>query len=150
MAPCARGLVAALVLVLSCELLVTAADAKIPVVWSRKRHLANCEPPNVFYSSKHVAGRIPCCTAAEGMCAGGQACPPSGVCASDTKTCAPGAVTDRPNIILFISDDQGYCHYGNAEECRSVQTGTPVPAPKTPSLDVLAGYGTVFPIAHNT
>jgi hypothetical protein len=53
-------------------------------------------------------------------------------------------------MILFISDDQGACHYGNAGECRSTQTGTPVPAPETPSLDLLAGYGTVFPVAHNT
>ena len=27
---------------------------------------------------------------------------------------------------------------------------TPIPAPATPNLDVLEGYGTVFPIAHNT
>jgi hypothetical protein len=150
MASCARGLTAALVLVLSCEVLIGAADAKIPVVWARKRQLANCEPPHVFYSSHHVAGQKPCCTAVEGICAGGEACPPSGVCASDGKTCVPGAVADRPNIILFISDDQGYCHYGNADECRSTQTGTPVPAPRTPNLDVLAAHGTVFPIAHNT
>jgi hypothetical protein len=78
------------------------------------------------------------------MCAGGRRVSASGVC-TDGKACVAGPVVDRPNIILFISDDQGYCHYGNAGECRSVQTGTPVPAPKTPSLDVLSGYGTVFP-----
>jgi hypothetical protein len=150
MASCARGLAAALVLVVSWEMLITAADAKIPVVWSRKRKLANCEPPHVFYSSKHVAGAKPCCTGIEGICAGGEACPGSGVCASDGKTCVPGAVADRPNVILFISDDQGYCHYGNADECRSTQTGTAVPAPRTPNLDVLSAHGTVFPIAHNT
>src|SRR4029453_1294362 len=74
---------------------------------------------------------------------------PSGVCA-DGKACVDGPVADRPNIILFISDDQGYFHYGNAGEGPRGMTGTPVPAPKTPSLDVLSGYGTVFPIAHNT
>ncbi len=56
----------------------------------------------------------------------------------------------RPNVILTISDDQGSCHYGTAGECRSVQSGTPIPPPVTPNLDLLAGYGTVFPIAHNT
>jgi len=50
----------------------------------------------------------------------------------------------------MISDDQSDCHYGSAGECRSVRSGTPIPAPSTPNLDVLAGYGTVFPIAHNT
>ncbi len=147
MAPCARGPWAVLVLVLS-VVLVAPADAKVSVIWSRKRHLASCEPPNVFYSNQH-AGGIPCCATIEGICPGGLACPVGGIC-SDGKPCVAGPVADRPNIILFISDDQGYCHYGNAEECRSTQTGTPVPAPKTPSLDVLSGYGTVFPVAHNT
>jgi hypothetical protein len=50
----------------------------------------------------------------------------------------------------MISDDQGECHYGSAGECRSVQTGTPIPAPATPNLDALAAGGTVFKIAHNT
>src|SRR4029450_12591746 len=59
-------------------------------------------------------------------------------------------VANRPNVILFISDDQGACHYGNSAECRSTETGTPLPAPATPNLDLLAGYVTVFPIAHNT
>ena len=150
MAPCSRGLWAALVLVAMIGPLVDSVEARIPVVWARKRQLAGCEPPHVFYSSQHVADRKPCTATIEGVCAGGVACPVSGVCPTDSKPCVPGAVTDRPNVILFIADDQGYCHYGNAEECRSTQTGTPVPAPKTPNLDVLAGYGTVFPIAHNT
>jgi hypothetical protein len=141
--------VAALVLTFVAGPIFTLADAKVPLIWSRKRQLSGCEPPHVFYSNQHVVGRKPCCATIEGMCAGGLACPPSGVC-NDGKACVAGPVVARPNIILFISDDQGYCHYGNAGECRSVQTGTPVPAPKTPSLDVLSGYGTVFPVAHNT
>ncbi len=64
--------------------------------------------------------------------------------------CLPTAPRARPNVVLVIADDQGDCHYGTAGECRSVQTGTPIPPPLTPNLDVLAGYGTVFPIAHNT
>ncbi len=143
-----RGLVAALVLVLSCEL-IAVAEAKVPIIWSRRRQLSSCEPPQVFYSSRHLQGAKPCCPAIEGVCPGGTACPASGVCPIDGKACAAHAVTDRPNIILFISDDQGYCHYGDSVECRSTQTGTAVPAPRTPSLDVLASQGTVFPIAHN-
>jgi hypothetical protein len=66
---------------------------------------------------------------------------------------APGSGEDqktRPNVILFVSDDQGECHYGQAGSCRSVKTGADIPAPSTPNLDALAAYGTVFPIAHNT
>jgi hypothetical protein len=126
------------------------ADAKVPLVWARKRLPKTCEPPHKFYSSAHLPGAVPCCPAIAGLCAGGAACPPSGVCPGDDKTCVPSATTPRPNIVLFVSDDQGACHYGMSEECRSAQTGTPVPAPKTPSLDLLAGYGTVFPVAHNT
>lgn len=149
MAPCARGLWVALALFTFVGPLAAPVDAKVAVVWARKRLPQLCEPPHVFYSSQHVAGRSPCCPTVEGACAGGVACPGNGVC-PDGKACVPGPVADRPNVILFISDDQGACHYGNAGECRSAQTGTPVPVPKTPSLDVLAGYGTVFPVAHNT
>jgi hypothetical protein len=149
MSPCARRSWAAAVVVVSFVLVAPPADAKIPIIWARKRQLATCEPPALFYSNKHLAGRKPCCATIEGLCPGGVACPVSGSC-SDGKPCVAGPVADRPNVILFISDDQGYCHYGDAGECRSVQTGTAVPAPRTPNLDVLAGYGTVFPIAHNT
>ena len=61
-------------------------------------------------------------------------------CASGAK-CLPQAVA-RPNVVLVISDDQGECHYGSAGECRSTQTGTPIPAPATPALDALAAGGT--------
>ncbi|HXJ34974.1 MAG TPA: sulfatase-like hydrolase/transferase [Candidatus Eisenbacteria bacterium] len=149
MAPCARRLWAALALFAVMGPLAAPADAKAPVVWARKRLSPFCEPPYLFYSSQHVAGRPPCCATIEGVCAGGAACPVNGQCA-DGKACVPGPVTDRPNIIFFISDDQGYCHYGNAGECRSAQTGTPVPTPKTPTVDILEAHGTVFPIAHNT
>jgi hypothetical protein len=50
----------------------------------------------------------------------------------------------------MISDDQGECFYGSAHECRSSETGTPIPAPLTPALDALAAAGTVFTVAHNT
>ena len=150
MASCSRGLWALLVLVAMVGPLVETADARIPIVWARKRQLAGCEPPHIFYSSQHITDRKPCTASIEGLCAGGVRCPESGVCPTDGKPCVSGPVADRPNVILFIADDQGYCHYGNAEECRSTQTGTPVLAPRTPNLDLLAGYGTVFPIAHNT
>jgi hypothetical protein len=149
MGTCVRGLGVALAAVVLLGSFAPAVDAKVPVVWARKRLPAGCEPPNVFYSSHHVAGRAPCCPTIEGTCAGGLACPISGTCA-DGKPCLPTTVTDRPNIILFIADDQGYCHYGTAGECRSSQSGTPIPVPKTPNLDLLSGYGTVFPVAHNT
>jgi hypothetical protein len=116
------------------------------IKWSAR---GRCEPPNLFYSTSHRIGVPPCCAAVPGLCAGGSACPVSGVC-SDGVACAPAAPALRPNVILMISDDQGDCHYGHARECRSVNTGTPIPAPVTPNLDLLAGYGTVFPVAHNS
>jgi hypothetical protein len=115
--------------------------------WSRS--LRACETPLVFYSSRHQPGRPPCCPSVEGICPGGDACPPDGVCPGGTA-CVPAAITPRPNIVVLLADDQGACHYGTAGECRSVETGTPIPPPSTPNLDLLAGYGTVFPIAHNT
>ncbi len=108
-----------------------------------------CEVPSVFYSSRHRAGAPPCCATAVGVCAGGVACPPSGVCA-DGRACVAAAPPPLPNVVVMIPDDLGECHYGHAGECRSAETGTPVPAPVTPNLDLLAGHGTVFPIAHNT
>lgn len=84
-----------------------------------------------------------------GLCAGGTACPASGAC-GDGTACLPATPPTLPNVVLMIADDQGECHYGHAVECRSTQTGTPTEAPRTPNLDLLAGYGTVFPIAHHT
>jgi hypothetical protein len=149
MARYARGVPAALVVAAVLVSFAASADAAKPLTWSRKRHLSGCEPPHVFYSSQHLPGAKPCCATIEGMCGGGTACPGSGVC-PDGTACVAGPVVDRPNIILFVSDDQGACHYGNASECRSTQSGSPLPAPRTPNLDVLAAYGTVFPVAHNT
>src|SRR5262249_6129021 len=77
------------------------------------------------------------------------ACPANGRCDGTANACVPSQAPARPSVILAISDDQGSCHYGTAGECRSVQSGTPIPPPATPNLDLLAGYGTVFPIAHN-
>jgi arylsulfatase A-like enzyme len=116
--------------------------------WANR--LGNCEPPAVFYSPNHRAGNVPCCPVVEGECAGGVACPTSGMCPGDGKACVPAPITPRPNVVLFISDDQAYCAYGASGECRSVMSGTPIPVPSTPNLDLLAGYGTIFPIAHNT
>ena len=109
-----------------------------------------CEANHLFYSGQHVPGAPPCCPAVPGMCAGGVACPPSGQCPGTGVACQPGPAPDRPNVVLMITDDQGACHYGHAGECRSAQTGTAIPAPVTPNLDLLAGHGTVFPVAHNT
>jgi hypothetical protein len=132
-------------LVLTSMLGASTADANL--AWGDRRRTV-CEPPNVFYSSRHVSGVRPCCPTDDGVCPGGAACPPSGVCAGGTA-CVPAAVA-RPNVVLMISDDQGSCHYGSAGECRSSQTGTPIPAPATPALDSLAAAGTTFEIAHNT
>ncbi len=118
------------------------------LVWGPKKG-SFCEPPSVFYSSRHAAGATPCCATQEGACPGGNPCPLSGVCAVGGTRCVP-TVASRPNVILMISDDQGECFYGSAGECRSAQSGTPIPAPVTPNLDSLAATGTVFAVAHNT
>jgi hypothetical protein len=145
-----RGLCSLLVSGFVLGALVATADARTPLEWARTRLSPTCEPPAVFYSGQHGAGNPPCCPTIENVCPGGVACPASGVCPGGSVQCVPAPVANRPNVILFISDDQGYCHYGNAVECRSAQSGTPIPVPNTPSLDVLSGYGTVFPVAHNT
>lgn len=141
-----RLLLLALVLL---PLALTATDSDARISWNRRR-LPFCEPPARFYSSLHRQGIPPCCPLAVGLCPGGAACPASGVCPTEGVRCQPGAPVARPNVVLVLSDDQGDCHYGSAGECRSAQTGTPIPAPITPNLDLLAGYSTVFPIAHNT
>jgi hypothetical protein len=42
-------------------------------------------------------------------------------------------------VILFLSDDEGYCHYGfMGPACRTGETGLTVPVPVTPNLDRLA------------
>jgi hypothetical protein len=139
---------ATLLLALAAALSLTSEAAAVRLKWSNR--LRACEPPSVFYSANHQPGRVPCCPSIEGICPGGVACPASGVCPSDGSTCVAGPITPRPNVIMILADDQGACHYGTAGECRSVQTGTPIPPPDTPNLDLLASYGTVFPIAHNT
>ncbi len=129
--------------------MTTVADAG-KVQFKPAKHLSKlCELPGTFYSSRHQPGRPPCCATVVGLCAGGAACPGSGVC-PDGAACVPGPPPALPNVVLMIPDDLGSCHYGHAGECRSAQSGTPVPAPKTPNLDLLAGHGTVFPVAHNT
>lgn len=137
-------------LVLCCAVLLAGGDAhaRILVKWD-KRLPRDCEPPAVFYSSQHKPGAKPCCATAVGMCAGGVACPVTGVCPGTGVACAPGEPAPRPNFVVGIADDLGACHFGTSPECRSPQTGTPTRPPSTPNLDVLAGYGTVFPVAHN-
>jgi Sulfatase len=132
------------------SLLLAAAPRPASAVRWGKLASPTCEPPNPFYTSAHQNGRTPCCPTQPGVCPGGVACPASGVCPVSNARCLPVAARTRPNVILIISDDQGECHYGTAGECRSAQTGTPIPPASTPNLDVLAAYGTMFPIAHNT
>ena len=94
-----------------------ATPSQANVLWGEKRRAAACEPPNVFYSNRHVGGMPPCCPSDDGVCPGGGVCPASGTCASGAK-CLPQAVA-RPNVVLVISDDQGECHYGSAG-CRVI------------------------------
>ncbi len=143
-----RSVRAVLTVCLVASLAGSAAAVKLPFKWAR-RVPKSCEATGVFYSAQHRSGARPCCASAVGMCPGGAACPPSGTCA-DGASCFPIPPLTLTNVVLMISDDQGECHYGSAGECRSVQTGTPVRAPATPNLDLLSGYGTVFPVAHNT
>ncbi len=135
------------ILSLLAGILLGPGESSARIQWDRA--LLGCEPPAVFYSSRHVPGTRPCCPSVAGVCAGGVTCPPSGVCAGG-GACTPGAPATRPNMVLMISDDQGACQFGSAQECRSAVSGTAIPAPSTPNLDLLAGYGTVFPVAHNT
>jgi arylsulfatase A-like enzyme len=125
-----------------------AAAGKFPFK-PAKRLPRTCEMPYVFYSSAHKVEQTPCCATVIGLCAGGAVCPGSGVC-PDGRACLPATPPAFTNVLLMIADDLGECHFGHAGECRSAQSGTPIPAPATPNLDLLAGYGTVFPIAHNT
>src|SRR5262245_12320528 len=143
-----RVLAAFAILLASAASLTIAPEATAgKLQWSRR--IRGCEPPSVFYSANHQPGRRPCCPTMEGICPGGITCPANGVC-PDGSSCVAAPITPRPNVMMLLSDDQGACHYGSAGECRSVSTGTPIPTPDTPNLDLLAGYGTVFPIAHNT
>src|SRR4030095_2010425 len=124
------------------------APSQARLQWGERRGTGG-EARSVFYSNRHLGGMRPCCPTDDGVCPGGAACPASGVCAVGGAKCVPTAVA-RPNIVLMIGDDHGECFYGNAGECRSAETGTPIPAPATPALDSLADGGTVFAIAHNT
>jgi len=117
-----------LILLLVVTALIAPAPARAKKLqWSKR--LGKCEPPAVFYSPAHRPGNLPCCPTVEGVCAAGSACPASGICPGDAKACVPEPISPRPNVVLFISDDQGSCDYGTAGECRSVQTGTPIPPP---------------------
>ncbi len=114
------------------------------------KDILGCEPPSIFYSNRHIPGRPPCCATIPGRCEGLESCPETGICPGSGRQCVPEPGPTRPNILLFIADDVGACHYGFNGECRSAETGTPLPAPLTPNLDALAAGATVFPIAHNT
>lgn len=134
--------------VLVALLVLASAPAFAQVKWAKR--LGKCEPPSIFYSARHVAGAKPCCPTVPGACAGGVACAPDGRCPGTDVACDPAPPPNRPNVIMVLSDDQGSCHYGTAPECRSIGKGTPLPPPVTPNLDLLAGHGTTFTIAHNT
>jgi len=99
-----------------------------------------CEAPETFYSAAHdLSITTPCCPRAMERCPGGVACV-GPMCAApyDDVPCSPGPPTDRPNVILFLSDDQGYCHYGfMGPGCRTSKSGAAVPVPATPNLDRL-------------
>ena len=96
--------------------LAASADAgKLPFKWAR-RVPKGCEATSVFYSSSHRAGARPCCASVIGMCPGGRACPPSGVCV-DGASCVAIPPLTLTNVVLMISDGQGECHYGSAGEC---------------------------------
>ena len=129
-------------------MLAAPGTARAGVLW--RGGPPGCEPLATFYSSTHQPGTPPCCPTQPTVCPGGTVCPGNGRCPGTGTPCVASNAPSRPNVILTISDDQGSCHYGTAGECRSVQSGTPIPPPATPNLDLLAGYGTVFPIAHNT
>ena len=146
--PAVRGRSSALLLLGLCAALEVPPTSRAGVIWKGASN--GCEPLSTFYSSSHQTGSPPCCSTQPDVCPGGTACPVGGRCPGTQTPCVAGAPPNRPNVILTISDDQGSCHYGTAGECRSVQTGTPIPPPSTPNLDLLAGYGTIFPIAHNT
>jgi hypothetical protein len=107
-----------------------AKKEKLKLTWHDKTSvpaLKRCEPPAVFYSSSHVSGKPPCCPLVSGACPGGLACPASGTCPNEPVACSPAAPVDRPNVVLFVGDDLGYCARSSAGECRSTHTGTPIP-----------------------
>ena len=126
-----RGRSSALLLLGLCAAFAAPATSRAGVIW--KGASSGCEPLATFYSSSHQPGNAPCCSTQPGVCPGGTACPASGRCPGTATACVPGDSPNRPNVILTISDDQGSCHYGTAGECRSVQTGTPIPPPSTPT-----------------
>src|SRR5262245_16517775 len=111
-----------------------------------------CEPPSVYYSSAHVPNAIPCCqVATDNACPDRSTSCSNGQCAPTTKRptyCVPGPVT-APNLVLYISDDQGATLFSFLGASRSGDTGTARPAPATAAIDALAQGGRVFPVAHN-
>jgi len=64
----------------------------------------------------------------------------AGLCFLAAMAAVPAAAANRdhPNLILMISDDQDYEHFGFAGH----------PIARTPTIDRLAREGTLFPIAH--
>ena len=127
--------------------------------WKLRGGVNKCEEPEVFFSAAHnPTVPTPCCQRPPGLCPGGVACVGS-TCAAPYQTvaCTPTPATDRPNIILFVVDDEGYCHFGfMGPGCRTSTTGRAVPVPATPNFDALAlqpgneGRGRIFEVAHSS
>lgn len=150
-----RSLGARSVLLLVCAVGLS-ATASSAFEWNLRRS-EPCEPPDVFYSPAHDASvGAPCCPRPPHLCPAGVTCVgPSCAAPYEGVPCSPGPPPDRPNVILYLADDQGYCHYGfMAPGCRTSTTGTVIPVPATPNLDRLAlqpeneGRGRVFEIAY--
>ena len=108
--------------------------------------------PNVYCGQTCPAGYTP---NAAGRCVSATACDETHPCAGTGERCLGGTcVLDvavppaikRPNVILFVADDQAYCSYGSSRECRTPNAGAPILSAYTPNLDALAAHGTVFPL----
>ena len=109
-----------------------AEDAKIPFMWARKRTCRSLRAADTSSTRATTSpGAKPCCATVERYLRGRRRRVPRAACAP-TAPAVPrqSASRTRPNVMLLISDDQGDCHYGHAGECRSTQTGTPIPAPQ--------------------
>jgi len=120
--------------------------------------LDDCEAPDVFYSGAHdPAITAPCCPRNPERCPGGVTCI-AGTCEApyDSVPCAAPAGTDAPNVVFFLNDDQGYCHWGfMGPGCRTERQQIVIPSPATPNLDRLVlqpesqGRGRIFEINYS-
>ena len=93
--------------------LLLVASSALAFEWNLANTELGCEPPEVFYSSGHDPAKPPCCPRTPSRCPAGVACV-SGFCAApyNSVSCSAPSMADVPNIIVFVDDDQGWCHYG--------------------------------------